>query len=67
MATRARSRYNNCHVIQATLLPLFETYSTEPGFAKLESTLNSLRNFSKDLKLLQEQSVSKQENPVFYF
>jgi len=66
MTTRTQTRlYKNSCAIQTTLLPLFESYSTESGFAKLDAATESLRKFPKDLKLLQEQSVSKQENPMF--
>ena len=66
MATRAQSRlYNNHNAIQATLLPLFESYSAEPGFVKLDAALGSLRKLPGGLKVLQEHSVGKQENLMF--
>ena len=67
MATRARSRlYGNHHTIQATLLPLFESYSAESSFLKLDAAMDSLLKVSTDLKTMQEQRVSNQENPAFY-
>ena len=68
MTARTQSRlYNSSRTIQSTLLPLFELYSVEAGFAKLDAAVGSLRGFPKDLKLLQEQSVSKREDLVFKF
>ena len=67
MATRARSRlYGNHPAIQATLLPLFELYSAESSFVKLDAAMDSLVEVSADLKTIQEQRVSNQENTTFY-
>ena len=66
MATKAQSRlYGNHHAIQSTLLPLFESYSAKSSFVKLDAAMDSLLEFSTDLKTLQEQRVSDHENPSF--
>ena len=68
MARRAQSRlYSNRRTIQATLLPLFESYSAEPDFAKLDDAMGPLRKLPKDLKVLQDQFVSEQRNSMFCF
>lgn len=60
MTTRTRSRKPNPFpVIQDTLTPEFETYSTEDGFAKLTDALDQIKAGSRNLKGITKQVVSK--------